>query len=298
MSTFTVDRRSFLRQSAGLVGAALMPAHLSARGRATDLVPLGRTGLTISRIGMGTGSTGGDIQRALGQDGFTKLLRYGIDRGVTYIDTADAYRTHEMVREAIKGVPRERLFIQTKMPWEKPEFVDRPAEVIDRYRRELGTEYIDSLLIHCARKHSWPDDLKRMMDVFDEAKARGIIKAKGVSCHGLQPLTRATATDWVDVHLVRVNPQGRHVDGPTGEWEEPGNVPAAMKEIAAMHAKGRGIIGMKLVGNGDFTRTEDRERALQYAMTCGSVDAVVIGVKNTAEIDEAIMRVDRALASA
>jgi predicted aldo/keto reductase-like oxidoreductase len=184
------------------------------------------------------------------------------------------------------------------MPWEKPEFVDRPAEAIDRYRRELGTDYIDSLLIHCARKHSWPDDLARMMDAFDEAKARGVIKAKGVSCHGLQPLSRATNTDWVDVHLVRINPQGRHVDGPTGEWEEPGNVPAAMKEIEAMHAKGRGIIGMKLVGNGDFTRAEDRERALQYAMTCGCVDAVVIGFKSPEEVDEAISRVDRALATA
>ena len=252
----------------------------------------------MPRLGIGTGSNGGDVQRGLGQEAFTRLVRYAVDHGVTYIDTADNYRIHDMVGVAIKGLPRERLFIQTKMPWDRAPFTDKPLEAIDRYRRELGVEYIDSLLLHCAVKHTWPDDLRRMMDAFDEAKRKQIIRVKGVSCHGLPALTAATHADWVDVHLARINHRGHHMDGADGTWSEPGNQPAAMQEIRAMHTKGRGVIGMKLVGNGDFTSADDRERALQFALTCGCVDAIVMGFKSPAEIDEAIGRIDRILAAA
>jgi predicted aldo/keto reductase-like oxidoreductase len=136
-----------------------------------------------------------------------------------------------------------------------------------------------------------------MMDAFDEAKQKGIIRVKGVSCHGLPALTAATHADWVDVHLARINHRGHHMDGVDGTWKEPGNQPAAMQEIRAMHEKGRGIIGMKLVGNGDFTTPADRQQALQFALTCGCVDAIVIGFKSAGEIDEAIDRMDKILAS-
>jgi len=301
MSQHRVDRRDFIRQSATALGAVLIaPAAAAAAppARATDLVPLGRTGIRMPRLGIGTGSNGGDVQRGLGQEAFTRLVRYAVDHGVTYIDTADNYRIHDMVGVAIKGIPRERLFIQTKMPWDRSPFPDKPIEAMDRYRRELGVEYIDSLLLHCTLKHSWPVDLRPMMDAFDQAKQKGIIRAKGVSCHGLPALTAATREDWVDVHLARINHRAHHMDGADGTWSEPGNQAASMQEIRAMHAKGRGIIGMKLVGNGDFTSADDRERALQFVLTCGCVDAVVMGFKSPAEIDEAIGRMNRILAAA
>jgi predicted aldo/keto reductase-like oxidoreductase len=294
----TVDRRQFIGRSAALLGATLLrpsAAIAAPPPAATDMVSLGKTGVTICRLGFGTGSTGGSVQRGLTQEGFTRLIRYAYDKGITYIDTADNYRTHQMVREAIKGLPRERLFIQTKMPWHKPPFTDTPLQEIDRYRKELGVDYIDSLLIHCATTPTWPDDLKRMMDAFSEAKSRKLIRVKGVSCHGLPALTRAGREDWVDVHLARINPQGHHMDGADGTWKEPGNFNAAMPQIRDMHRKGRGVIGMKLIGNGDFTNPQDREKAIRYAMTCGFVDAIVIGFASPAEIDEAITRMNRAL---
>jgi len=299
MSEHRLNRREFIRHSAAVVGAALAaPATMAAvPARVTDMVPLGQTGVRMARLGIGTGSNGGDVQRGLGQEAFTRLIRYAVERGVTYIDTADNYRIHEMVGVAIKGLPREQLFIQTKMPWDRAPFPDKPVEAIDRYRRELGVEYIDSLLLHCALKHTWPTDLRPMMDAFNAAKEKGIIRVKGVSCHGLPALTAATQADWVDVHLARINHRGHHMDGADGTWKEPGNQPAAMQEIRAMHAKGRGIIGMKLVGNGDFTTAEDRQQALQFALTCGCVDAIVMGFKSPAEIDEAIGRMDKILAA-
>ncbi len=301
MKKKTVDRRSFLALTAAAAGTVLTArgglSAFASPATTTDRVPLGRGGATISRIGIGTGSNGGQIQRDLGQNGFTRLLRYGYDRGITYIDTADNYRTHEMVRRAIEGLPREDLFILTKMPWHSDSYREAPLKELDRYRTELNTDYLDCLLIHCATTSTWPEDLERMMDAFSEAQRRGWIRLKGVSCHGLPALRRATGVDWVDVHLARVNPQGHHCDGATGEWAEEGNIDAAMREITAMHAKGRGVIGMKIVGNGDFTSPGDREKSVRYALSCGVVDSMVIGFKNPSEIDEAVERVDRNLRS-
>jgi len=299
-----ISRRAFIRQTTALTGAAVVGSELAAieaapRVRtAADWVPLGSNRkLKITRLGVGTGSVGGQVQRDLGQEGFTRLIRHAYDRGVRYIDTADNYRTHEMVREAIKGLPRETLFIQTKMPIKAENLAD-PLKTIDRYRQELGVEYVDSLLIHCAMGDNWVAKVKPMMDGFNEAQRRGWVRAKGVSCHGLPSLRAATGNDWIEVQLARINPQGRYVDGHDPQVMAPqGSVPEAVREIKAMHAKGRGIIGMKMVGNGDFTSPDDREKAIRYAMTCGFVDAVVVGCKSSAEVDEAIDRINRALNS-
>ncbi|MCD6394808.1 MAG: aldo/keto reductase, partial [Planctomycetes bacterium] len=107
MSERIITRRRFLHGSATLAGSLLLStAVLGAAPKriltAIDQMKLGKTGLKLSRLGMGTGSIGGSIQRALGQEGFTKLIRHGYDQGITYIDTAEAYGTHGMVREAIK----------------------------------------------------------------------------------------------------------------------------------------------------------------------------------------------------
>ena len=250
-----LNRREFIQKSAVAAGAAVLGGRLGAlhaapsTGSATDWVQLGRkAGLKIPRLGIGTGSVGGSIQRNLGQEGFTRLIRYAYDQGVRYIDTADNYKTHEMIREAIKGLPREKVFIQSKMPI-RPEIVSNPLAALERYRKELGVEYIDNLLIHCATKGTWVEDLKPMMDAFDEAQAKGWIRAKGVSCHGLAPLRAATSNRWIEVQLARINPQGRYVDGDSPQVMAPeGNVSEAMKEVHAMHQSGRGIIAMKLVG--------------------------------------------------
>ncbi len=300
-----ISRRDFIRKSAEaasivVIGKELVATAEAAPARtATDWVQLGRINknkIKIPRLGMGTGSINGQVQRDLGQEGFTKLVRYAYDRGVRYIDTADNYKTHVMIREAIKGIPRENLFIQTKLPL-RAETLANPLATIDRYRKELGVDYIDSLLIHCATKGTWVEDQKALMAAFDEAQAKGWLKIKGCSCHGLAALRAATTNKWVEVQLARINPQAHHVDSdhPTDPHFAKGKFDDAMKEIKAMHDNGRGVIGMKLCGNGDFTNPEDREKAVRYAMTCGFVDAVVIGFKSPAEIDESIERINRAL---
>jgi len=296
-----ITRRQFIRTTAALAGGVLLSScALKTSGRkakptAVDQVSLGKTGLKLSRLGIGTGSQGGSIQRGLGGEEFSRLIRYAYDRGITYIDTADNYKTHTMVRDAIKGLPREKLFIQSKMPG----VPEKPLEVLDRDRKELGVDYIDSLLVHCAVVKDWEQERKRLLDAFEEAKDKKIIRAHGVSCHSLPALTKAAQLDWVDVNLVRVNPQGAYVDTPAETWDAESNashLSPVLEQIKTMRKNGHGIIGMKIIGNGDFTNPEDREKSIRFAMQPGLVDAVVIGFKSTAEIDEAIMRINAALA--
>lgn len=295
-----ITRRQFITGTGALAGTAFLSSFSTgffakSPPTATDQVTLGKTGLKLSRLGMGTGSRGGRIQRELGQDGFTRLVRYAYDQGITYIDTAQNYRTHEMIREAIKGLPRERLFIQSKMP----RVPDKPLEVLDRYRKELGVDYIDSLLAHVTVKANWDEDRKRVLDALEEAKDKKIILAHGVSCHSLPALRKAAELDWVDVNLVRINPKGVHMDTPAEDNRAKSDVthiPAVQRQMEIMRQNGHGVIGMKIIGNGDFTTAEEREKSIRFAMQGGLVDAVVIGFKNTAEIDEAVWRINRALA--
>ena len=297
----TTTRREFIRDAALLTSAALTApwfasaAEAKVKRTAADRVLLGKTGLELSRLGMGAGSNSGNVQRSLGREGFNRLVRHAYDRGITYIDTAQGYQTHDWIREAVKGLPREKLFIQTKMPG-TPE---KPLDVIDRYRKELGTDYIDSLLVHCMVKGDWTDQMKRVMEAFDVAREKKWIRAKGVSCHSLPALTAGAASDWTNVHLVRLNPQGAHIDTPAETWNaksSENDIPPVVAQIKMMRAKGHGIIGMKLIGDGDFKLPEQRERSIRYVMQSGLCDAVVIGFKSPAEIDEAIERIDRALA--
>ena len=301
MSRKGFTRRQFIKSTAALAGALFLPSCAvwpSAKGHrptAVDQVTLGRTGIKLSRLGFGTGTKGGSIQRALGSDGFNRLLRYAYDQGITYIDTAQNYGTHTFVRDAIKDLPREKLFIQSKMPG----VPERPLEVLDRYRKELGVDYIDSLLVHCTIKADWDESHKRLLDALAEAKDKKIILAHGVSCHALPALTKAAHFGWVDVNLVRVNPQGAFLDTPVEDWNAKSDIShlqPVLEQIKVMRDNRHGVIGMKIMGEGIFTNPEDREKSIRFAMQNDLVDAVVIGFKSTAEIDETILRMNLALA--
>ena len=296
-------RRQFIQTSA-LAGAALFapwalaqtnaPAGPAPVRTAADQVTLGKTGIKLSRLGFGLGSNNGRIQLADGNAAFVDLVHYAYDHGITYLDTAESYVTFGVIAEAIKGLPREKLYIQSKM--------ERPSEdalaVIDRHRKTFNTDYVDSLLVHCQTNGKWTDNWKRTMDAFDEAKSRKWIRAKGVSCHTLPALRAGVASDWTEVHLVRVNPQGSYTDtdAERDNWRATGgDIAPVMEQIKIMHDKGHGVIGMKICGNGTFRDPADREKSIRYAMAQKEIDAVVIGFKNRAEIDEAIATVNRAL---
>ncbi len=296
MSVPCITRRDFLAGSAALASAAAsIPGAAYAAGKrsATDIVVLGKTGLKLSRLGMGVGTNSGNVQFSLGKDAFRNLVRAAFDRGIRYFDCAQSYKTFDWVADALTGLPREEIFLLSKIGG-NPE---KPSEVIDKQLRTLRTDYIDCMLVHCAVTATWTTERSRLMAAIDEAKAAGKIRSKGVSCHSLPALRVAAQSDWVDVNLVRVNPQARHTDGETPKWNAPGKpIESVLEQMAIMKQNNHGVIGMKLIGNGDFTDPADREKSIRFAMSRREIDAVTIGFKSTDEIDEAIRRMNSALA--
>jgi predicted aldo/keto reductase-like oxidoreductase len=291
-----ITRRDFLGHSAAtvgvaavggaLVGAAQQPRRLKS---GADQVTLGRTGLKLSLLGMGTGSTGvkhSSNQVKLGEAGFKRLVRLAYDKGISYFDTADQYGSHIYLREALRGLPREKLFLQTKT---RATTAEMARADIDRFREELGTDYLDTLLMHCMVKGSWPVDFRPVMDVLSDAKARGKVRAVGVSCHGLAPLRAAVDCDWIDVDLARINPVG----GQAGRMDgTPEQVSTCLK---AMHDRGRGILGMKILAEGTLKTPEKQLESLRFVLGLGCVDAFVIGFEKPEQIDEIMRRIETAL---
>lgn len=303
MNDSQFSRRHFLKTTAVLAGTAMLaPWSLSksmaapVKRTAADLVPLGKTGLKISRLGIGTGTFSGQLQTAGGKEQFIKNIREAYDRGITFIDTAQRYQPYPWIADAIKGLPREKVFIQSKVPDQSEDVLG----VIDQHRKAFNTDYVDSMLIHCMTHPRWTDQWKRSMEAFDQAREKKWILSKGVSCHSLPALKAGTESGWTEVHLVRINPQGVHMDTQSGRWNADGSaeINSVLEQIKSMHDKGRGVIGMKIFGEGRFKDPAERDKSIRFAMSNPNIDAVVIGFANTQELDDTIERINKALAEA
>jgi predicted aldo/keto reductase-like oxidoreductase len=283
----TLSRRDFLGQSAAVVGALAVADRLASGAETArklksgaDQVVLGRTGIKTSLIGMGTGSNG--VKHSSNQ------VRLGNEneRGITYFDTADQYGSHIYLRDALKGLPRDRLFLQTKT---RATTAEMARYDIERHRQELGVDYLDTLLMHCMTKESWPTDFRPVMDVLSAAKAKGYVKAVGVSCHGMAPLRSAVTCDWVEVDLARINPIGGQKGRMDGTPEE---VAACLR---SMHEQGKGILGMKILAEGSLKTAEAQLNSLKFVLGLGCVDAMVIGFESPEQIDQIMQRVETVL---
>jgi len=229
-------------------------------------------------MGTGTVGTGGHShQSSLGVKGLSDLLLNGYDQGLHFFDLADAYGSHPHAAEALKHIPRDKVTVLTKT-WSRD-----PKEAradLDRFRRELGTDYLDICLIHCVTEGDWTERYRGVMDVFEEAKQKGIIRAHGCSCHSIEALRAAAKSSWVEVDLVRINPIGSHMDA------DPDTVVSVLRQ---MKAAGKGIIGMKILGQGDLSRRQDE--ALKYALGLGVLDAFTIGAESKAEQEDLVRRI-------
>jgi len=283
-----MKRREFIAAATYSLGSAWVASHgisvaslTSARKfSAADTVTLGRTGIQTSRLAMGTGTVGTghhSHQTDLGVRGLSDLLLNGYDHELRFFDSADAYGSHPHVAEALKHAPRDKVTVLTKT-WARD-----PKEAradLDRFRRELGTDYIDICLMHCLTESDWTTRYRGVMDVFSEAKEKGIIRAHGCSCHTIEALRAAAASPWVEVDLVRINPIGSHMDA------TPETVIGVLRQ---MKAAGKGIVGMKILGQGDLRTRQDE--ALKYALGLGVLDAFTIGAESKSEQEDLIRRI-------
>ena len=288
-----MKRREFLRRGACGAGAAWLTTRafanqvlampLDAKFRATDTVTIGKTGIKTSRLAMGTGTVGTghhSHQTDLGVRALSALLLNGYDRGLRFFDAADSYGSHPHVAEALKHVPRDKVTVLTKT-WARDPGTARAD--LDRFRKELGVDYIDICLMHCLTEADWTERYRGVMDVFSEAKEKGIIRAHGCSCHSIEALRAAAKSPWVEVDLVRMNPAGAHMDS------DPQTVISVVKE---MKAAGKGIVGMKILGQGEMRTRQDE--ALKFALSLGLLDAFTIGAESKEEQEDLIHRIERA----
>ena len=290
-------RRDFLKSSAAASAFTALTGRVNGtpvKRAATDWVTLGSSGVQVTRLAFGTGTYSGQVQRELGQDAFTRLVRHAYDSGIRFFETADSYEgMPQMLAIALKGLPRDSYRLMTKYNLHDDE---KPHATIDRLRSDLGADYVDILLLHCVRSPTWPQDAKRLEDAFSEAKAKKIILSHGASVHGLPALRAFPGNEWLDVAMIRMNHNGTRMDTPdTRDTDNIGNVSEVVTHMKQVHSQGKGVISMKLVGEGRFKTPEDRQASLNFAFNVAGVDSVTIGYKNTREVDEAIERVNRAL---
>jgi len=294
MSTFT--RRDFLKTSiaAGTI-ASFGTLSLNATPRtATDVVTLGKSGTQVTRLAFGTGSKGGQVQAALGQQEFTRLVHYAYDHGIRFFETAEAYATPAMLGEALKAFPRDSYQLMTKVTTNQG--VD-PQERFNEMRRTSQTEYFDIMLLHWQHTPDWTSETTRWQDGILEAQSKKTIRARGASVHGLPALRQMPGNKWLEIAMIRMNHNGASMDGPTfADNNYPDNVGEVVEHVKQVHKQGMGVISMKLVGNGTFTRREDRQAAMRFAFQNAGVDCVTVGFKSTQEIDEAINNLNLALA--
>jgi 1-deoxyxylulose-5-phosphate synthase len=285
-----MHRREFLiRSAAGLSAgwltsknllAAVAVQPLAAKFSATDTVTLGSTGIKTSRLAVGTGTVGSghhSNQTALGVKGLSDLLLNGYDNGLRFFDAADSYGSHPHVAEALKHVQRDKVTVLTKT-WARDPATARAD--LDRFRRELGTDYLDICLMHCVTEPDWTERYKGVMDVFSEAKQKGIIRAHGCSCHSIEALRAAAKSPWVEIDLARINPIGSHMDA---------NPQTVLSVLREMKTAGKAVVGMKILGQGDLASRQDE--AIKYALLLGILDAFTIGAESKQQQEDLMRRI-------
>ena len=301
------DRRHFLKGS--LAGAGLLAVAprlaLAARDEAAktaaaarsavDRVTLGRTGIRCSFLAQGTGSSGwggSSDHTRLGQPAFTRLLRHGVDEGISFLDMADQYGSHPYVREGLKGVPRDRVVMLTKIaPGRATATAGATREHVERFQRELGTEMIDVCLVHCVQNDAWLDEFERVRDELSALKEKGTLRAVGVSCHDHGALKAAAKHPWVDVIFARINHRGG------SEFSCDDTAEEIAKTLRLARANGKAVVGMKIFGAGRLTKPEERDASLAYVLGGGVVDAITIGMTSVEQVDDSVARIGRTLSA-
>jgi aryl-alcohol dehydrogenase-like predicted oxidoreductase len=294
-----IPRREFLGRTALGLGSVLLaprllgePLPLPKPFDPYERVPIGKTKLKFSRVVLGTGMKGSNRQSnhtRLGKEKFEALIRESNDRGVDTFDLADLYGSHPYVIPALQNIQRDKFQIITKI-WFRdggiPEKERPDADTcVERFLKELKTDYLDLLLLHCVTSAQWPEELRQQMDLLSKLKEQGKIRALGVSCHSLEALKACIAEPWVESVHTRINPYGMSMDGP------PEKVVPVLQKI---HAAGKGVVGMKIMGEGRLRNDDEKRNAsVKYALTLGCVDVLNVGCESIAEVDDLAARINR-----
>lgn len=293
-----MDRRRFIETAVGAAGVSVLGSRVVFPGEATsaevkkiprptDLVALGKTGVKVTRIAMGTGTVGGpheSNQTRAGQENFTRVVRRALDAGINFFDSADLYGSMPFFGKALQGVPRDKYVILSKLRGQ--DTAEQAQADIERFLKELGVDYIDILLTHCATRANWAEQRAGVLEVLSKAKEKGTIRAHGVSWHGMEPLQTIADTAWGDLALGRINHKGINMDGKPDE---------AVPHFKKIHEKGKFVLGMKILGEGKIKESDEINASLRFVLGLGAVDAMTIGFEKAEQIDDLLQRWEAAM---
>lgn len=294
-----IPRRTFLNGSLLGLGATFLGCKPQVKAQSAETGPfdpgqrvqLGKTGIKLSRVGLGTGMNGFNQQSnqtRLGQEKFTALVRGCYDRGIKWFDAADLYGSHTFLKSALSGLKRDDYVLVSKI-WLRRGGIPTPEQerpdadqVIERFLSELGTDHIDLVLLHCMTEADWPSKYEKQLKLMDDMKQKGAIRAHGVSCHSLAALETAASEPWVDSIHTRINPYGESMD----------DIPEKVVPVLrTAHANGKGIVGMKIIGAGKFSDSDmKRNHSIDFALNLGCVDTMTVGFESLAQVDDFAVR--------
>jgi aryl-alcohol dehydrogenase-like predicted oxidoreductase len=288
MNRVPLNRRDFfLRGATGLAALHNFPHHLFAADtpkQASDRIKLGPRGVEVSRLAMGTGTNGvggsSNQTKKLGVQGLADLFKFGYDHGLTFWDSADQYGTHLHMKAALKEVKRDKVAIMTKTHATTAKDM---REDLDRFRREIGTDYIDIVLLHAMTDGDWPEKKKGAMEVLAEAREKGVVRTHGTSCHSFDAMKAALATPWCEVDLARINPARIAMDN------DPQTI---LNLLGDMKKSGKGVIGMKIFGAGRLRSKPDE--CLQFALAHDQIDCFTIGAEGVMELSDLVRKIPAA----
>lgn len=275
-------RRDWLKATAAAFPYGLLAADQ--KRHANDRVKLGPRNIELSRMAIGTGTNGwngsSNQTRQMGIQGLADHLHAGFDEGINFWDSADMYGSHPHLKEALKRIPREKVVIMTKTV---AKTADQMKKDLDRYRKEAGTDYFDIVLLHAVTDADWPTNLKGVMDVLSEARERGVVRTLGISCHSIGALRAAAKSPWVEVDLARINPGEEFMDA---------DVPTVLSVLREMKSRGKGVIGMKIMGAGRLV--SQKEQCLQFALSKAPIDCFTIGMESRAHLTDMLKSIPAA----
>ena len=298
-----LTRRQFLTTTVAIGAGSVLLGKSALRFPATasvlssdplQIVTLGKSGIKTTLLGMGTGYSGYNRSSNITRAGVAEsIIHQAYEKGIRFFDCADSYGTHPFTAAALKDYPRESYTLSSKI-WVGPGGIpetERPDAdvVVDRFRRELKTDYLDMVQIHCMTDSQWTDKQKKQMDILENLKVKKIIRAHGVSVHSLEAMEAAVENPWIDVIHVRINPYGEVMDKSDAN--------SVIPVIEKLHKAGKGVIGMKLIGNGKFRDDSEKiDASLKYVLGLGTVDMIIVGFERPEQIDNYLGRMRKVLA--
>ncbi len=235
---------------------------------------LGKTGLKVTEIGFGVLTVGWTQLNLSVEDG-AAVVRYALERGINFLDTAQAYDTYPYIKKALKGTNFDPIIVSKCLgaSWQDMKYA------VEEARKEMDRDVVDIFLLHEVRGE---EDFYRRADAWEylqEAKAKGLIKHVGLSTHHVDVAELVTQIDGIEVLFPLINLESLGIR----RGDNPGTKEDMALAIQKAAEKGIGVFAMKVFGGGNLTGRY--LEALDYVTKLDGIASTMIGFGFHEEVD-------------